>query len=325
MGLFLGFTFYGNSLNLQPGLKFQTAQISKSVENLENKVEPLRHTTIAFVGDIMLDRGVKYSVNKNFAGDYSKIFENADELKNYDITFANLEGPVSDAGNNVGSIYSFRMDPKVLAVLKDAGFDIVSFANNHVGDWNVAAFKDTLKRLGDTGIMHVGAGLDKQSAEKVTIIEKNGIKFGFLGFSDVGPNWIAAKSDSAGLLLASDPKIKEIVENAKKECDVLIVSFHWGEEYKLVHNKRQEELAHTVIDAGADMVIGHHPHVVEDIGSYKDKPIVYSLGNFIFDQYFSTNTMQGMMYTAEFDGAKLVNSTQKTVQLNRMFQIESIK
>jgi poly-gamma-glutamate synthesis protein (capsule biosynthesis protein) len=325
IGVFLGFVFYGENFTSIYKAESQTAQIVQAVENLENEIQKPQKTTIAFVGDIMLDRGVKGMVKKNFNGDYSQIFVNAGELKDYDILFGNLEGPVSDVGNNVGSIYSFRMDPKVLAVLKDVGFDVVSFANNHVGDWNITAFKDTLKRLTDTGILYTGAGLDKNQAQKVTIIEKNGVKFGFVGFSDVGPNWIAAKSESAGHLLASDPDLEKIIKNAKSESDVLIVSFHWGEEYKPIHNTRQEELAHTAIDSGADMVIGHHPHVVQDIGFYKDKPIVYSLGNFFFDQYFSKETMQGMLYVAEFDGTNLVNSFSKTVQLNKMYQIDSIK
>ncbi len=326
MGLFLGFAIYSGDYGILASVHSQTAQVINSVENKISIIPDVReNTTIAFVGDIMLDRGVKGMVNKHFAGDYSQIFINADILKDYDILFGNLEGPVSDVGNNVGSIYSFRMNPVVLDVFKNVGFDIVSFANNHVGDWNVPAFKDTLSRLTGAGIMHVGAGTNKQDAEKVKIIEKNGIKFGFVGFSDVGPDWIKAGPNNSGQLLASDPKLNEIITKAKSESDVLIVSFHWGEEYKTTHNSRQEKLAHSAIDAGADMVVGHHPHVVQDIGSYKDKPIIYSLGNFVFDQYFSKETMQGMLYVAEFDGTNLVNSSQKTVYLNTKYQIDSIK
>ncbi len=298
----------------------QTAQVINALP----ETPQIKTTTLFFVGDIMLTRGVKNSVDKNFNGDYSKLFENLGELKNSDILFGNLEGAVSDVGNNVGSKYSFRMDPIVLPILKNAGFDIVSFANNHVGDWNTSAFKDTLARLNQNGILKTGAGLNKAQAEDPTIIEKNGIKFGFLGFTDVGPNWLEAKKENPGILLATDPNLEIIIQNAKTKCDVLIVSFHWGVEYKTIHNNRQEELAHTAIDNGADMIIGHHPHVIEDLGEYKGKPIVYSLGNFIFDQYFSVDTMRGMFYSATFEGKNLIKTENKIITLNKKYQPEGI-
>ncbi len=281
-------------------------------------------TTLYFVGDMMLDRSVRTSVVKNFGGDYNKLFENLGELKNADILFGNLEGDVSDIGNNVGSKYSFRMDPLVLPALRNAGFDIVSFANNHVGDWNVPAFTDTLARLSSEGILQTGAGLTKSEAENPAIIEKNGVRFGFIGFSDVGPNWLKATSTTPGILLASDPRLGEIIKNAKADVDVLITSFHWGIEYKKVHNVVQEKIAHLAIDSGADMVIGHHPHVIQDIEIYKDKPIVYSLGNFIFDQYFSKDTMEGMLFEVVYEGKDLKETKSRLIKLNSKYQPEGI-
>ncbi len=298
----------------------QTAQVA----NPMTETPKTKTTTLFFVGDIMLTRGVKSSVDKNFGGDYSRMFENLAPLKDADILFGNLEGDVSDVGNNVGSKYSFRMDPTILPALKDAGFDIVGFANNHVGDWNISAFKDTLSRLSEIGILKSGAGINKSDAENPTIIEKNETKFGFLSFTDVGPNWLEAKTETPGILLASDPNFSNIIQNAKTKCDILIVTFHFGVEYKLIHNQRQEDLAHTAIDSGADMIIGGHPHVMEDIGEYRGKPIVYSLGNFIFDQYFSKDTMRGMLYSAEFDGTKLIKTDQKIITLNTKYQPEGI-
>lgn len=322
LGLVILLTTYFNYL------KPRTANnlVLPKVENIKpaDKAKENKITTLAFVGDIMLDRGVKGMVNKHFAGDYSQIFTNATILKDYDILFGNLEGPVSNQGNNVGSKYSFRMDPIILPVLKEAGFDIVSFANNHSGDWNIGAFTDTLKRLEDTGIHYTGAGIDKLSAEAVKIIVVDDTSFGFLAFSDVGPNWIEAKSSSPGILLAQDINFPKIINKAKTEVDVLIVSIHWGEEYMALHNEQQEFLAKLAIDSGADVVIGHHPHVVQDVGFYKDKPIFYSLGNFVFDQYFSKETMQGKLVVLQFDKAKLLKFEEKIVQLNKFYQIESI-
>jgi poly-gamma-glutamate synthesis protein (capsule biosynthesis protein) len=304
------------------GLLLGSAQITKllSTKNRDLTNHQAPTTTLFFVGDIMLDRGVRSSVLKNFAGDYSKLFIHLSELKDADILFGNLEGDVSNVGNNVGSKFSFRMDPKVLPVLKDAGFDIVSFANNHVGDWNMNAFTDTLNRLNTVGIAKVGAGMTKSEAEAPTIIERNGVKFGFLGFSDVGPNWLKATKSTPGILLASDPRFTDIVNNAKKNCDVLIVSFHWGVEYQNIHTKRQQTLAFSAIDSGADMIIGHHPHVIGDIEVYNDRPIVYSLGNFIFDQYFSKDTMQGMLFEATFTGNILTETREHVIRLNTMYQ-----
>jgi poly-gamma-glutamate synthesis protein (capsule biosynthesis protein) len=320
VGFYIGFAVSEKVAGVRENSQKETSAEIKSeiISPINNK------TTLVFVGDMMFDRGVKTSVNNNFGGDYSKLFDNIVEIKNADILFGNLEGPVSDVGNKVGSIYSFRMNPNVLDAIKNVGFDIVSFANNHVGDWNVKAFSDTLNRLDNIGILKIGAGINKEDAEKPVIINKNGVKFGFIGFSDVGPAWMEAKIDSPGILLASDPRLPLIIQNAKRECDVLIVSIHWGDEYKTVHNTRQESLAKIAIDSGADMVIGHHPHVIEDVEIYKEKPIVYSLGNFIFDQYFSKNTMRGMLFSATFDGKNLTETQQKIITLNKKFQPEGI-
>jgi len=253
-----------------------------------------KELTISFLGDIMMDRGVKASVQKNYDGDYNALFKNLGELKESDIVFANLEGPVSDVGNNVGSKYSFRMEPKSLDALASAGFNVLSFANNHVGDWNVAAFNDTLARLDKLGIVTVGAGKNLADASEVKIFEKNGIRVGFLGFTDVGPNWMKAEENKSGILLASDQNRLEYIKKAKESSDVLIVSYHWGDEY-VKYNARQKSLAESSIDAGADIIVGHHPHVIQDTVIYKNGLIMYSLGNAIFDQYFSEETMKGAL------------------------------
>ncbi len=287
--LFITSNFGKNILAGKNNITPQQIQSTEKTEPQEPK--PVR---MVFVGDIMVTRGVEISVNKNYGGDFAKLFTNVPIINEADIAFANLEGAVSDTGNNVGSKYSFRMNPEILPVLKNTGFDVVSFANNHVGDWNMDGFVDTLKRLQEIGIQFAGAGWERGSAEGVRIIEKNGMKIGFIGFSDVGPNWIAATSQTAGILLASDPNRLQIIKNAKSQVDFLVVSYHWGDEYK-PFNARQKTLAESSIDAGADLIIGHHPHVIQDYADYKGKLIFYSLGNFIFDQSFSEETMRGLM------------------------------
>lgn len=267
---------------------------------VQKQPEVLKSVHMIFVGDIMLDRGVKSSVTKNYGGDFSKLFGNIPLLRDADIAFANLEGTVTDVTDNTGSKYSFQMNPDVLPVLKNLGFDMVSFANNHVGDRNVAGFVDTLKRLNENKIAFTGAGSTKPEAQQVKIIEKNGMKIGFLGFSDVGPDWIAATETNPGILLASDPNRLEIIKSAKSQVDFLIVSYHWGVEYK-PFTARQKSLAESSIDAGADLIIGTHPHVIQDYQKYKGKLIFYSLGNFMFDQPFSPETMHGLMVDVTID------------------------
>jgi len=179
------------------------------------------------------------------------------------------------------------MDPSVVPALSGAGFSVLSVANNHVGDWGRDAYIDTLSRLKENEIQYTGGGNNLQEAEQPTIIERNGMKIGYLGFSDVGPDWMQATDMDAGLLLASDSNFDSIIQNAAKQVDDLVVSFHWGVEYQTKHNARQELLAHKAIDDGAKIVIGSHPHVTQDTEVYKNSFIDYSLGNFIFDQYFS--------------------------------------
>ena len=279
---------------------------------------------LLFGGDIMLDRGVKNSVNKNFNGDYSMLFEKLGILKKSDIVFANLEGPISDIGKDMRNLYSFRMDPSAVPALKGVGLSVVSVANNHVGDWGRDAYSDTLARLKENEVLYTGGGVNIGEAEQPVIIEKYGIKIGYLGFSDVGPNWMKATESEIGILLASNPRFTEIIQNASKQVDYLIVSFHFGEEYKTKHNTRQEYLAHKAIDAGAKIVIGTHPHVVEDTEVYKNGFIAYSLGNFIFDQGFSINTMQGMLLEIKLDREGGMTIKKNVVKLNKFFQPDKI-
>lgn len=292
---------------------------------------------LAFAGDIMLDRGVKNSVIKNFNNDYSALFTKSKELstilKNADITFANLEGTASDQGVDQKNLYSFRMSPVVIPTLKGVGINVLSLANNHVADWGRNAFTDTLARLKENEILYTGGGNNKKEAETPAIIEKYGMKIGYLGFSDVGPNYMSAGTEKAGVLLASNPNFDEIIKNASKQVDYLIVTFHFGEEYETRHNKRQEELAHRAIDNGAKIIIGSHPHVVEDTEVYSPKDctqsscvgyIAYSLGNFIFDQSWSKPTMQGMLLELKLfrDGSMTI--TKNATQQNSVFQIEKV-
>ena len=297
----------------------QAAAVLATQQNIVTTSPPPPILELGFAGDIMLSRNVATKVTTQFNGDYSKLFAHADFLKQPDIMFANLEGPVSTKGTDQHNLYSFRMDPKALPALRDAGIDVVSFANNHIGDWGRVAFEDSLQNIRKSGILTCGAGMNKLEAEEPAVINQNGFTVGYLCFSDVGPIDMAATDTQSGILLASDPAFETIIHNAAQKVNTLIVSFHFGVEYQKVHTTRQAELAKRAIDAGAVMVVGSHPHVVEDGETYGTAPILYSLGNFIFDQSFSKDTMQGGFATATLTGKTISNLKLQTVTLDKNY------
>jgi hypothetical protein len=276
---------------------------------------------LSFVGDIMLDRGVKFKVNRA-GGDYRFLLEHTDFLKVPDVMFGNLEGPVSSRGANVGSIYSFRFDPIIFSVLKDAGFDALSMANNHIGDWGRLALEDTLTLGKEHGFDMIGGGLTYEDALRPRIYNVHGIKVGYLGFSDFGPPSVivTASGTRSGVLSASDPLLQAIIRDASEQTDILVVSLHFGDEYQPRSNDRQKRMARQAIDAGADIIAGHHPHVAQEIEEYQGGLIAYSLGNFIFDQNFSEETMRGLKLDVMVDKDGIKSYSTSTVQMNTDYQ-----
>ncbi len=306
--------------NFYYGLASQASAYTAIENTIESDVKD--YVNLSFVGDIMLDRGVKQSVVKNLGGDYSLMFKDVPQIKDADIAFANLEGPVSDQGTDLNNLYSFRMDPKVLDALKDAGFDALSVANNHIGDWGRSAFADSIARLKEKDLLPIGGDINYAEATKPKIIEKNGLKIGYIGFTDVGPDNMEAGNPPAGgpgILLASDPNFESIVQKASEQVDALVVSFHFGEEYKDT-TERQKQLAHLAIDSGAKIVVGTHPHVAQGVEEYEGGLIMYSLGNFIFDQAFSKDTMQGLMVEVKIDKNLNLNYKKELVKLDPTFK-----
>ncbi|MEK7586321.1 MAG: CapA family protein, partial [Patescibacteria group bacterium] len=186
--------------------------------------------TLSFVGDIMLDRGVAGITKRQYRGDYKTIFVGVPSLRSADILFGNLEGPLSDQGKEIGNLYSFRMSPEALPALTSAGFDVLSVANNHAGDWGREAFVDTLNKLAENQIVSVGGGKNKTEASTVKILERRGVRVGYLATSDVGPEWLSAGETSSGVMLANDDKFYEALTQASKEVDILVASYHFGDE-----------------------------------------------------------------------------------------------
>jgi len=280
---------------------------------------------VFLVGDVMLNRGVEYMIEKQAEGDFKFPFlKIADYLKEADLLFGNLEGPISDKGHEVGSIYSFRGKTAAIEGLTYAGFDVLSLANNHAFDYTREALEDTFLRLKEAGISYVGAGLSEEAFSLITKEIKD-TKIGFLAYTNLGPEIWKARDQNPGIAWIDSEdlnKVREDIERAKKEVDVLIVSLHAGEEYKKQPSQFQIDFAKMAIDSGADLVVGHHPHVVQPLEKYGQGYIAYSLGNFIFDQSFSEETMKGLLLEIIIEDNQIKKVVSVNIQINNYFQPE---
>ncbi|MEX2008508.1 MAG: CapA family protein [Candidatus Spechtbacterales bacterium] len=290
------------------------------VENEQSIQEEDKLTTLYFVGDMMLTRSVGIKARQNGEPCRWPFLQVADYLKQADITFGNLETTISDRGVNVGSMYSFRSNPCVMEGLTLAGFDALSVANNHIGDWSRVAMEDTFTHLQQNNIAVVGGGFSEEEAYSARILEANGMTFAFLGYTDLGAQYTQARGDVSGIAWLDKERMVENIQAAKQGADVVIVSVHMGVEYETTSRPNQREIARAAIDAGAKLFIGHHPHVVQETEEYRDGFIAYSLGNFVFDQYFSEETMQGMLLEVDMRGDEIVDVRERMVQITREYQ-----
>ncbi len=282
--------------------------------------------TLLFVGDIMLNRGVKYMVEKH-GEDYTFPFLNiADTLQNADLLFGNLESVISDRGRKIGSIYSFRANPEAVEGLVFAGFDVLSLANNHAFDYDREAFQQTMEILKENGIAYTGGGFNEKEAHSPTIISlKEELKIGFLGYTEFLYPYAFAEENRSGVTVLSEENLKRDIEKAKENTDFLVVTFHFGDEYQKEPNEKQKLISRKAIDYGADIVIGHHPHVTQPVEKYNGKYIAYSLGNFVFDQYFSEETMRGFMFELKLRGEEVVGARKIHYQINKFYQPKVIE
>lgn len=263
------------------------------------KPEPQEATLVA-VGDMMLSRTVakrmrQYGAGYPFAS--TTVF-----LRDADIAFGNLETSITPGPEVQPFEMSFRADPEAALALKSAGFDVLSLANNHTPNFGREGLADTLRYLNKQGIAHVGAGIDGVEAAKPAFITVKEITFAFLAYNDhdVVPASYEAGLDHAGTALMDIEAMTNAVYAAQQYADIVIVSMHSGNEYEPAPNDSQTAFAHAAIDAGAEMIIGHHPHVVQTAEVYRGKYIFYSIGNFIFDQMWSQETREGLVLKATF-------------------------
>lgn len=277
----------------------QTAKNLADYLTQKLKLKTKTQTNLFAVGDIMLSRHV-YTITSG-TGNYDYPFlKTYQQIKSADISFANFEAPIFNQGLPVTEGMSFKVEPKMTSGIKFSGFDILSLANNHFGNQGQAGMLYTTKYLKKSNINYCGGGKDDKEAYAPAYITRNNLKFAFLCYTDQRIDPRIAGPNKPGNAMMYFPKLKEGIALAKKNADIVIVSMHSGTEYTPDPYINQIKFAHSAINYGANIVIGHHPHVVEAIEIYKGRPILYSLGNFIFDQMWSTETTQGITANITF-------------------------
>lgn len=238
--------------------------------------------TVAAVGDLLFDSAPKRLIQAE--GGKAPFTKTASRLKKADVTVGNLECPLSKRGTPVpGKTFTFQGDPRAVQGLKYAGFDLLSLANNHARDYGGTALSDTFSLLRANNLPFAGAGKDKAAAWKPAIIERNGVKIAYLAFSEITPaNFAATDSRNGTAYVLSFDKVRSAIRSANKRADYVVVSFHWGIEREYTPTARQVSEGRAAIRDGADMVLSHHPHVIQGVEFYRGKLIAYSLGNFVF-------------------------------------------
>ncbi|MYN14171.1 CapA family protein [Pusillimonas sp. TS35] len=270
--------------------------VSSEVLAAEGADDPV--VSLAFVGDIMLDTapGAVIKAGKDPFAHVETILATAD------IRVGNLECVIATKGKPEQKPWTFRANPRTINILK-RHFTAVSVANNHAGDFGPAAFTQMLDLLDAKKLSYFGGGRNLTEAHAPLIIERKGLRIALLGYSEVFPRSFEANYDAPGQAWSEDEQVIADIGNARKahSADLVVTFMHWGVEHEPLANERQRQLARAMIDAGADAVIGGHPHVTQDIEQYKGKPIFYSLGNFVFDGFEDEENLKGWLVRLEMD------------------------
>jgi poly-gamma-glutamate capsule biosynthesis protein CapA/YwtB (metallophosphatase superfamily) len=248
--------------------------------------------SLAIVGDVMLGRGVEEAVNREAGGDFKYPFRHVRSyLREADLAVGNLESPISDRGAPIDKKYVFRVPSEAADGLVDAGFDVLSVANNHILDYGLIAAEDTGRLLADAGIQWGGL-VPEGGRQEPVILPVRGVRVGFLFYCDLDPDSCAKQFLQFPLRppYATEETLTRDIDELESKADIVVVSIHWGIEDALRPEQRTVSLARMIIDRGADILIGHHPHAQQDVEFYKDGVIFYSVGNFVFEQGITPTT-----------------------------------
>jgi poly-gamma-glutamate synthesis protein (capsule biosynthesis protein) len=269
---------------------------------------------LVFVGDMMLAEAPGTFIRRG--GDpvqpFAAIFGRAD------LRIGNLECAIGNTGQAEDKPFTFRAHPRVIGMLKKH-FNAVSLANNHSADFGMAAFEDMLGLLERQQTGYFGGGRDMRAAHRPYIADVRGRRVAILGYNDIFPRSFEALSDRPGVAWADEDRIRHDIAQARArdQADIVIVYPHWGWEHQKHASARQQALARLMVDAGADAVVGSHPHVTQNIELYRGKPIFYSLGNFIFNGFADRQANTGWVLELEFDPAGTARWTLHVARLDQ--------
>ena len=254
--------------------------------------------SLVFAGDSVLDADAGELIAQG--GDPFASF--ASYFADADIRITNLECVVATKGSAGDKMFTFRAHPRVIPVLK-RHFDAVTLANNHSGDFGPEAFAEMLGLLHEAGLAQVGGGMNLRQAHTPLIFERKGLRIAVLSYNEFQPRSFEANHNLPGTAWSEDERVVADIRAARRvhRADLVIPIMHWGWENEPVANARQRQLARRMIDAGADAVIGGHPHVTQDIEHHRGKPIVYSVGNFIMKETDNANQRLGWVLRLELD------------------------
>lgn len=256
--------------------------------------------SLVFAGDTTLDDAAGALIARG--GDplaaVAPLFANAD------VRVANLECVVATTGEPGDKNYTFRAHPRVLPVLR-RHLDGVTLANNHSGDYGRAAFAEMLGRLQAANLAQVGGGRNLSEAHAPWLVERAGLRVALLSYNEFMPRSFEADHDAPGIAWSEDEQVVADIQRARQHhrADLVVVFMHWGWENELTANGRQRQLARLLINAGADAVIGGHPHVTQDVELYQGKPIIYSVGNFVMKETDNDRQRQAWVLRMTFDRA----------------------
>ena len=292
---------------LEAGVPETTAPQKKPVIKLENEKRPV---TLLFAGDVLLSDHVLNAYDK--AGGIQGVLDEGirKKIRGADIFMVNQEFPFSSRGAAVADKqYTFRLPPSRVNLLKEMGIDVVTLANNHILDFGTDPLIDSGTTLDVAGIDYVGAGENLERAKKLLLRRVNGTTIGYLGASRVymDASW-AATAGRPGVFSTYDPRdLVAEIEAAREVCDYLVVYVHWGIERDTKPQEYQRTLAMNYIDAGADLVVGSHPHVLQGVEYYNGKPILYSLGNFVFGSSIPSTALLKVELSEERHGGSTIS------------------
>lgn len=264
-----------------------------------------RKRTILVTGDVIPARVVNIQATKfnNYLWPFEKT---ADVVKDADLTFIDLETPIIKNCPLINDGFKFCGNARHVEGLVYAGVDVATLANNHIGNFGEEAISETVSILESNGIAVTGQ-------HQPLIKDIRGVTFAFLGYNDIGYT-------PASISDAEEEKIKREITKARQQADVIIVQYHWGEEYRSQPDDRQKYLGKFTIDAGADLVIGNHPHWIQPVEMYKNKLITYAHGNFVFDQEWSIETKQGVVGRYTYFDDQLIDIEYLPIQIENYGQ-----